>query len=525
MRKRRFTSAGVRQIVTHGIVATTALAAVTGVVAPGTAVAAPSSAVADAGSIGTNDEQRVAAAAVVRLDPKPDVLLLSDYNFIHALWQKARDAGEELGAVRTAAEEAMASPKAEDHVRFITTGIHQAYKLDQQREKDKADVERAARLAKSQALLAVGIPSNSDLLALSDDNFIRAIMRHDAAGPEVRTAAAKALASDAPAWREFIVNGAREAHQRDMANERKELEEKNRKEAERLKERAARTSAAALFRITPSEAMLNLGDDNFIRELLRVAPDDLRNTELYAAGQKAVFSADPADWKQFIHTGAEQAYKRDDEARRKKLAEANRKLALSIQSTAENGGVNPGLVAAAKKALAGSDEDVAEFLKEDNLKRARRQSVQSAEEAKLAGWYIRQSSVDDGGVFLTPVNAKSKLSDRQDATWTVVPGLANEPGCFSFESVRKPGHYLALVDKPEPYWGAYAVPDDGSQEFRRNSTWCARRGPSGNWTAFQMVNDRRAWLRNWYGSIQPIHEDDWPNESKTHWNISPPLAP
>ncbi|MCZ7462303.1 hypothetical protein [Streptomyces sp. WMMC940] len=33
------------------------------------------------------------------------------------------------------------------------------------------------------------------------------------------------------------------------------------------------------------------------------------------------------DWKTFIHDGADAAYKRDDENRRKKLAEANRKLA------------------------------------------------------------------------------------------------------------------------------------------------------------------------------------------------------
>ncbi|GAA0362988.1 AbfB domain-containing protein [Streptomyces blastmyceticus] len=520
MRKRRFTSANMRQIVTQGIVATTALAAVTGVVAPGTAVAVPSSKVAEAGSIGTNDEQRVAAAAVVRLDPKPDVLLLSDYDFIHALWQKARDAGEELGAVRTAAEEAMASIKAEDHVRFITTGIHQAYKLDQQREKDKADVERAARLAKSQALLAVGIPSNPDLLALSDDNFIRAIMKHDAAGPEVRTAAAKALAGDAAAWREFIVNGAREAHQRDMANERKEMEEKNRKEAERRKEAAARTSAAALFRVTPSEAMLNLGDDNFIRELLRVAPDDLRGTELYAAGQRAASSSDPADWKQFIHTGAEQAYKRDDEARRKKLAEANRKLALRIQATAENGGVNPGLVDAAKGALAGSDDDVAEFLKEDSQYRARRQSFWSSFVTDSA-WYLRRSAADGDGAYIAPMKFGSKQADREDATWVIVPALASNPSCISFESVSKPGYYLRSQHGGE---NVRVAGDDGSQEFRADATWCPRKGFNGFGKSFELASRPGVWLRSFQGQLYalPQYGNDFDRDST--WLVDYPLA-
>ncbi|MGA5168065.1 hypothetical protein, partial [Streptomyces lavendulocolor] len=334
----------------------TALASVTAVAAPHAAVAAPPAAPAAAAGIGTTDTQRVDAAAVVRLDPSPEVLLLSDHDFIHALWQKARDGGETFDAVRQAAEAAMMSETAEDHVAFIVTGIHDAYAVDKQREKDKADAARAARLAKSQALIAIGIPNSPDLLDLSDDNFIRAVMRHAAAGPEVRAAAATALAADAAAWQEFIANGAREAHQRDVANELKELEEKDRAEAERRKEIAARTNAAALFRITPSEAMLALADDNFIRELLRLAPADAKSSELYAAGQRAVLSPDSAVWKQFIHTGAEEAYKKDDEARRKQIADANRRLAIQIQAAAEKTGVNPHLVATAKKALAGTDE-------------------------------------------------------------------------------------------------------------------------------------------------------------------------
>ncbi len=123
------------------------------------------------------------AAAVVRLDPTADVLLLSDYDFIHALWQKARDAGELLDSVRVAAEQAMFSSAPADHVAFIVTGIHDAYRLDQQRERDKAEAERAARLAKTQALQVVGIPSTPELLALNDDNFIRAVIKHAASGP------------------------------------------------------------------------------------------------------------------------------------------------------------------------------------------------------------------------------------------------------------------------------------------------------------------------------------------------------
>ncbi|MGW2563611.1 AbfB domain-containing protein [Streptomyces sp. NPDC001514] len=503
----------------------TALASVSGMAAPLIAVAAPSGAVAAAAGIGTTDKQRVDAAAVVRLDPSPDVLLLSDHDFIHALWQKARDGGETFDSVRLAAEAAMMSEVAEDHVQFIVTGIHEAYAVDKQREKDKADAARAARLAKSQALIAVGIPNSPDLLDLSDDNFIRAVLRHEAAGPEVRAAATKALAGDAAAWQEFITNGAREAHQRDVANELKELEEKNRAEAERRKELAARTNAAALFRITPSEAMLALSDDNFIRELLRTAPADAKESELYAAAQRAVLSSDPAAWKQFIHTGAEEAYKKDDEARRKKIAEANRRLALQIQAAAEKTGVNPNLVAAAKKALAGSDEDVAQFLKEDSQYRAKRQSLQPAS-GKPAGFFIRQSGVDAGEAFLAPVSASSKQGDREDATWVVVPALGGQPGCYSFESARKPGHYLVQKDLR-----VRMTASDDSAQFRKDATWCAKKGLSGSGTSFESASQPGRFLRQHRGDLYAANktaknrfdaERDFAQDAS--WKIATPLA-
>lgn len=464
---------------TRGLVTATTLAAVTGVVVPGAAVAdsvtpAASDAVARAAGIGTSDDQRVEAAAVVRLDPTADVLLLSDYDFIHALWQKANDAGEKLDAVRTAAEQAMASTVPDDHVRFIVTGVHEAYKLDQQREREKAEAERTAREAKSKVLLAIGIPSTPELLALSDDNFIRAVARHEASGPEVRAAALQALVGEPADWHEFIVNGAREAHKRDVAKELEDLAEKDRKEAERLKELAARKNAAALFRITPSEAMLTLSDDNFIRELLRLAPADLHGTELYTEAQRATLSSDPAVWKAYIHTGADAAYKRDDENRRKKLAEANRKLALQIQAAAQNGGVNPNLVAAAKKALAGSDDAVAQFLKADTQYRLKRQSLKALRSVE----YARQSSADGGKVVLNDsIKTSSPLADREDATWVIVPSLASQPGCYSFESVRKPGHYLRSGKAEKNGLRVEIAADDRSAAFRKSATWCTRATP------------------------------------------------
>ncbi|MFJ6995190.1 AbfB domain-containing protein [Streptomyces sp. NPDC003090] len=519
------TNSRVRRAVTRGLVTATALASVTAVAAPQAAVATPPAAPAAAAGIGTTDTQRVDAAAVVRLDPSPDVLLLSDHDFIHALWQKARDGGESFDAVRQAAEAAVMSETADDHVRFIVSGIHEAYAVDKQREKDKADAARAARLAKSQALIAIGIPNSPDLLDLSDDNFIRAVLRHEAAGPEVRAAAATALAADPAAWQEFIANGAREAHSRDVANELKELEEKDRAEAERRKEIAARTNAAALFRITPSEAMLTLGDDNFIRELLRAAPADARSSELYAAAQRAVLSPDPAVWKQFIHTGAEEAYKKDDEARRKQIADANRRLALQIQAAAEKTGVNPHLVATAKKALAGTDDDIAKFLTVESQYRAKRQSFQPAS-GKPAGFYIRQSAPDAGEAFLAPLSAASKQADREDGTWVVVPALNGQPGCYSFESSRKLGHYLTHKDLR-----VRMAASDNSTQFRKDATWCAKKGLSGSGTSFESAAQPGRFLREYYGDLFAANksaknrfdaEKDFAQDAT--WKLVTPLA-
>ncbi|MFB6902668.1 AbfB domain-containing protein [Streptomyces bacillaris] len=518
-------SARVRTTLARGIVTATALAAVTGVLAPGTAAAAPSPSTPDtaarAAGIGTTDTQRVDAAAVVRLDPAPDVLLLSDYDFVHALWQKARDAGEPLEAVRTAAEEAMASTLAEDHVAFIVTGVHEAYRLDQQRERDRAEAERAAKLAKSQALLAVGIPSTPELLALSDDNFVRAVARHSASGPEVRAAALAALAGEPDDWREFIVNGAREAHKKDVARELKELEERDRKEAELKKERAARANAAALFRITPTEAQFALSDDNFIRELLRLAPADLHGSELYASAQLVVRTPYPEVWNSFIHAGADAAFKRDDENRRKKLAEANRKLALQIQAAAANSGVNPNLVAAAKRALAGTDDAVKEFLKEENLYRARRQSIQPWD-PKLVGQYLRHTSADGGKAVNAPLSATSKQADRQDATWVIVPALAGRAGCYSLESVRSPGHYLK-ADRQS--LKVNIALDDRSAAFRETATWCPVKGQAGSGTSFRWgVGSPARWLRDMTRALY-VSQDygDKRGRQESTWKIAPPL--
>ncbi|MFK0294237.1 AbfB domain-containing protein [Streptomyces sp. NPDC090442] len=529
MDKSHTNSAGMRRAIKRGIVTATALAAVTGVAAP-VSFATPTESVAQAAGIGTTDEQRVDAAAVVHLDPSPDILLLSDGDFIHALWQKARDAGESLQAVRMAAEEVMmVGTSAEDQVRFIVAGIHKAYEADKQREKDRADADRVARATKQRALITVGIPVSPELLGLSDDNFVRAVMNHPAVGKEVKDAAARALAGDTAAWQEFITTGAREAHQRDVTNELKEKAEKEAEELRHKEDLKYRKATLALFetrfKITFSDAALNLSDDDLIRELLRRTPAEEQQSELYAAAQRAILSPDPVAWKEFLHTGASQANKLDYDNILKKQAEDHRKQVLQIQARAEKTGVHPGLVAAAKKALAGSDADVTEFLMK-GYPRATRQSFQAGS-AQLRGWYIRQSDADKGEAFLAPGSSKGKQADREDATWSIVLGLAaGQPGCYSFESVRKPGYYLMQKN-----FRVRMAADDESAAFRKDATWCARKGLTGSGTSFESASQPGRWLRQFQGDLYAADKSgkqryeavkDFAQDAT--WKISAPLA-
>ncbi|MFJ8697323.1 AbfB domain-containing protein [Streptomyces roseolilacinus] len=140
----------------------------------------------------------------------------------------------------------------------------------------------------------------------------------------------------------------------------------------------------------------------------------------------------------------------------------------------------------------------------------------------LAGWYARQA--DLGWGFIGPVNAASKLADREDATWVIVPSLASQPGCYSFESVRKPGHYL----KADNSWlRARVAADDRSAEFRQNATWCTTTGQSGSGTSFTWgVGPVQRLLQHKTGDLY-VDQNDGTKEGRhaSTWKISPPLAP
>ena len=71
------------------------------------------------------------------------------------------------------------------------------------------------------------------------------------------------------------------------------------------------------------------------------------------------------------------------------------------------------------------------------------------------------------------VDANSSALLKQDATWRIVPGLADAT-CYSFESRNYPGQYLRHQ--------AFRVrkdANDNSALFKADATWCAQQGTGG----------------------------------------------
>jgi hypothetical protein len=77
--------------------------------------------------------------------------------------------------------------------------------------------------------------------------------------------------------------------------------------------------------------------------------------------------------------------------------------------------------------------------------------------------------------YIEPVSASSSTTTKQDATFTVVPGLA-DPNCYSFAAVNVTG-YLRHSNRR-----IRVDADNGTAQFRQDATFCARPGLSGSGT-------------------------------------------
>ncbi|MEU6062517.1 AbfB domain-containing protein [Streptomyces sp. NPDC047097] len=129
----------------------------------------------------------------------------------------------------------------------------------------------------------------------------------------------------------------------------------------------------------------------------------------------------------------------------------------------------------------------------------------------------------DGLGFTEVVNGAGSALLKNDATWRIVPGLADDR-CYSFESRNYPGEYLRHRE--------FRVRREGGGDalFRADATWCAVAAPGGVRLASynfpdQLLrhHDAQLWLAT-PGGPRPYDDPALFTEDTT-WAIENPWAP
>ncbi|SHG28086.1 AbfB domain-containing protein, partial [Streptoalloteichus hindustanus] len=191
----------------------------------------------------------------------------------------------------------------------------------------------------------------------------------------------------------------------------------------------------------------------------------------------------------------------------RKQEEADKRRLLEIQTKAEKSLVHPDLVNAAKAALAAGPDAVARFLRVGQYE-AVVQSLQ-ADTRGVRGWHIRHTTL--GPARITRGEELPGPNVGADATWRVVPGLADSE-CHSFEAAGRPGVFLRQENLR-----VHVAQSDGSEQFRRDGTWCAHPGLQGGGASLESFSARGRFLRH-------INEELWvANKSGEHWFDNPNL--
>ncbi|MGK4595501.1 AbfB domain-containing protein [Amycolatopsis sp. w19] len=419
-------------------------------------------------------DDKIRAAQEIGVVASPELLILTDRNFVFALWQRA--SGTE---VRASAELAYAGSEAE-WTQWIKTGVREANARDQAHKLQSDAAARAARESKERAALVNEIVATPDLLIQSDKDFVF-VMWERASGPLLKKAALAAYNGSPADLKAFILTGiftAREADQKAIveADEHADAEEKA-----RLTARDARIRAAAVVRLDATEGHLIEPDINFVMDLWDKAKP---NSEVRAAAERALRSPNPADLTAYIGTGIHQANLKDWLAWLKKKGEADRRLAFELRTRADQSRVHPALVAAATAALAGTDDDVELFLRLGQY-----EDAVLTQSLRFSGdRYLRGSG--DAVVAAGPPGG-----DGADATWRVVPGKA-DVNCHSFESVRFPEHYLRQSGQR-----VVIAPSDGTDQFRSDATWCTKAGTTGTTATLESFTLRGRFLRQFQNQV------------------------
>jgi hypothetical protein len=451
------------------LAAAAAALALLGTVTPVHTPRAEAAVTADAPRSATQDD-KVHAAQEIGLVASPDLLILTDRNFVFALWQRAT--GTE---VRASAELAYAGTEPE-WTQWIKTGVRDANARDQARILRDDAVARAAREAKQRAALVNDIVPSPVLLIQSDQEFAFAMWEH-ASGPKLKAAALAAYQGDAAARRDFILTGiftARAADQQDLidADTAASTAEKEARAA-----RDARIRAAAVVAVVPTEGQLVEPDVNFVLDLWQVAK---AGTEVRAAAERALRTMDPGQLRAYLGTGIHSANLQDWFTWIRKKGEADRRVLFELRTRADQSRVHPALVAGADAALAGTDDDVERFLRLGQYEDASLLQSLRSQSPGASGWFLR-------GLPDAVVGAGAGA----DTAWRVVPGKADAL-CHSFESVAHPEYYLR-----QQGLRVVVAASDGTDQFRADATWCSKTGLSGTGVTLESFSARGKFLRQY----------------------------
>jgi non-reducing end alpha-L-arabinofuranosidase len=115
--------------------------------------------------------------------------------------------------------------------------------------------------------------------------------------------------------------------------------------------------------------------------------------------------------------------------------------------------------------------------------------------ATTAGSDTRFIRHQNGNVVTSVINAGSVQLDKDDGTFIVRRGLANN-ACVSFESRNFPGDFLRHQN-----FQLHRQPNDGSALFRADATFCPQAGRSGQGTSFASFNFPTRFIRHFNSTL------------------------
>ncbi|WNG38745.1 beta-galactosidase [Archangium violaceum] len=123
------------------------------------------------------------------------------------------------------------------------------------------------------------------------------------------------------------------------------------------------------------------------------------------------------------------------------------------------------------------------------------------------------------------VNSSSSTTLKQDATFKIVPGLA-EGSCYSFESRNYPGRYLRHANSR-----IRNDANDGSALFAQDATFCAQPGRAGSGVSFESYNFPGRYIRHYSAELWITEGagSTWNSpvsfNEDVSWGVAAPWAP